>query len=264
MTMRKRIVPLLILLISFWLLLTWCDFNSSEPSSPSQENLNEYTWKYLALYPFEIIKQEKPDYSWMTVQKLYNDPSILKDSWTNYWKNIYFLNIEYQIKTWESYESEYYQIQPQNEPIYLNDFSEKNTWIIRVDWNILLTGYLESKLRPELAIRETDEEINSSPKVENRYIKYINKKWEEKTLNLWYIKKNIFTAWNDWEKDALISTYFSPRIDLISHFGDNDINLYDFVNDWKIHTFHIIISRPHFEWDEYFGLSAIKERYLIE
>ena len=260
--MKKSIFS--ILFISIYLLLTWCTFNISEKTNSLQKNSDEYTWKYLVLYPFEVNKYEKPDYSRMTVQKLYNDPNILKDSWSNYWKDIYFLNIEYQIKKWASYGTKYYQIEPQDKPIYLNDFSEKNIWIIRVDWNVLLTWYLESKTRPESGIRESDDEIDYLKKIDNRYIKYFNKEWEENVLNLWYVKKDVFTIWNDGEKDALIATDFSPRIDLISHFGDNDINLYDIVNDWKIHTFHIIISRPHFEWDEYFGLSAIKERYLVK
>lgn len=260
--MKKSTFTILFILIC--LIFTWCDFNNSSEIDSLQKNSDEYTWKYLALYPFEVIKQEKPDYSWMTIQKLYNDPGILEDTWTNYWKEIYFLNIEYQVKEWESYKSLYYQIYPQKTPIYLNDFFEENEWIIRVDWNVFLTWYLESKIISELTMRETYDELNSAPKLENRYIKYADRKWEERVINLWYIRKNIFTVWGDWEKDALIATNFSPRIDSISHFGGNNTNLYNIVNDWKIHTFHIIISKPKFEWDKYYGLSAVKERDLIE
>jgi len=80
--------------------LTWCfkildwDWMVNEVNEP--KNCDNYTWKYLALYPFWTeVEPKEPDYSWMTVQKLYNDPDIKNDIENHRWKDIYFLNSIY-------------------------------------------------------------------------------------------------------------------------------------------------------------------------
>ena len=77
------------------LLLSGCasnDFLSNDWEKNDSEIIETYTWKYLASYPFWTeVEVQEPDYSWMTVQKLYNDPNILRDNDNHCWKDIYFL-----------------------------------------------------------------------------------------------------------------------------------------------------------------------------
>lgn len=207
------------------------------------------------------------------------------DSWitTLTSNNEYFLNIDYQIKSWNVYINEKYEIEPTNNPIYLNNFNptllnksnREYVWVISMEWNVLLTWYLENKMVPEDFFYETEEEMNNAPKVENWYIKYYPY-WDNnpKTLNLWFMRENIIPWWNKEEAEAIIalwSRFFPTRIDSISHFkwvvlswemyGNN---LHHFVNDDQIHTFYLEITWPNFEWEWNYSDSVIKNWEILE
>ena len=167
--MRK--LWLIFSILTCGVLLTWCTNNDRLPSNGEIDNSvtnneAEYTWKYLALYPFwtEVKPQEpepqEPDYSWMTVQKLYNDSNIKSDRENHCWKDIYFLNsVYYKIlrdEDWKYKSSEKIVIQkePTKEPLYFDWNLYQNVWntenisLEHLEWNILLTWYLENHIEP--------------------------------------------------------------------------------------------------------------------
>ncbi len=191
-------------------------------------------------------------------------------------KHIYFLNVEYQIKSWDNYIMQYYELPESKTPIYLNSFSPENARISKMQWTVLLTWYLENRMVSEWFMYETKEEMEAAPKVENWYIKYYSD-WNTnpKTINLWFMRENIFPAWDDPEDGRAIVAigsypYFASRIDNITHFHwalsweTYWINLYRFVNDWKIHTFRLMINQTPFEWCTDYGSSFITEWDFLE
>lgn len=197
------------------------------------------------------------------------------------WTYTYFLDVEYQIKSWDSYLMENYQQEPRETPYYLNSFNKEDVRIWEMNGNVLLTWYLESRMTPIWYYYETQEEMDAAPKVENWYIKYYTY-WDinPKFINLWYKRDNIIPGreeFGQWEWDAIIaigshSQYFSfPwRVDSISHFHwylsweKYGINLHHFVNDGKVHTFRLSIHRPKFEWERSYATSVVKERDFLE
>ena len=194
------------------------------------------------------------------------------------WVTEYYLDMNYQIKSWDNYIMEEYKKEPTNDPIYLNSFDGKYDFIWKMYWNVLLTWYLENRMVAEWYFYETQEEMDNAPKVENWYIKYYPN-WDDnpKSLNLWYMRENIFPAresFNKWDWDAIIavwSCFFSARIDSISHFPWDELpwemygnNLHHFVNDWKIHTFRVEIFQPPFEWEWWYAESFIKDWEILD
>ena len=195
-------------------------------------------------------------------------------------KNIYFLNIDYQIKSWDNYIMQHYGLSKSEKPIYLNSFTKEYVWIAKMEWTVLLTWYLENRMVAEWYMYETIEEMNKAPKVENWYIKYYSD-WDSnpKIINLWYMRENVFPGWESFRNDkrdwaAIIAAgyypYFSSRVDRITQvnwgwsWDKYDINLYDFVNDWKVHTFRLMLNQLPFEGDSSYATSIVTERDFIE
>ena len=192
--------------------------------------------------------------------------------------NEYYLNIDYQIKSWDNYIMEEYKKEPTNDPIYLNSFDGKYNIIWKRYWNVLLTWYLENRMVAEWYFYDTQEEMDNAPKVENWYIKYYSY-WDEnpRTLNLWYMRENVFPtreSFKKWEWDAIVAIwneFYPARIDSISHFPWDELpwemygnNLHHFVNDWKIHTFRVEIFQPPFEWEWWYAESVIKNWEILD
>ena len=246
-------------------LLTWCKESKETNNIIANNQTNmSYTGENLTLYPFWIDnKISDPDYSRMTIQKLYNDPSILNDSWTNFWKDIYFLNYEIISSTW----TYIYQEWPSKSPIYFDwlPLDKYGHWFTKLEWNLLVTWYLETNFR-WICRYCSEEEMQQSPQIEIWSIKSDNKENNFiKRLSLWYTARNVDSfLWED-DSESIISLSKDKRIENISHFynGDNNfINLRDIANDWKIHTFHIIIKNYESEWDDFW--SWIIERRLLK
>ena len=99
---------LLTTLLVCGLLLTGCKNNDCLPNNweidnPETDNEAEYTWKYLALYPFWTeVKPQEPDYSWMTVQKLYNDSNIKSSTDDQRYTDLHIFDISNIEKNWEN------------------------------------------------------------------------------------------------------------------------------------------------------------------
>ena len=195
-------------------------------------------------------------------------------------KNIYFLNIYYQIKSWDNYIMQHYELPKSENPKYLNSFTKEYVRIAKMEWTVLLTWYLENRMVAEWYMYETIEEMNKAPKVENWYIKYYSD-WDSnpKFINLWYMRENVFPGWESFRNDkrdwaAIIAVgyypYFSSRVDRITQvnwgwsWDKYDINLYDFVNDWKVHTFRLMLNQLPFEGDSSYATSIVTERDFIE
>ncbi len=278
-TNMKKIWLLTTLLI--WsLLLTGCTNNDCLPNNWEIDNSgtnNEagYTWKYLALYPFWTeVKPQQPDYSWMTVQKLYNDPNIKSDRENHCWKDVYFLNSVYYKSEldekwqWKSDEKIVIQEQPTKEPLYFDWEMYQNVWndkdtnpvsLDHLEWNILLTWYLET--HSELECLYCDEEEAKeywywTVEVWRIYPDDWNKYW---WFVLWY------TEW-----DHIVAIYPNIRFDDIQLFSSYNkctepyqINLRNIANDWKIHTFRVVLDDWGSQERAYFG-SMIRERDFIE
>ena len=191
------------------------------------------------------------------------------------WVTEYYLDMNYQIKSWDNYIMEEYKKEPTNDPIYLNSFDKEYVWIAEMEWNVLLTWYLENKMVPEAFYYETQEEMDNAPKVENWYIKYY-RNWDNnpQTLNLWFMRENIMPGWKWEDAKAIISLgyyRFPTRIDSIYHFHWEELpwemygnNLYHFVNDWKVHTFRLEIQWPPFEWEWWYAESVIKNWEILD
>jgi hypothetical protein len=187
----------------------------------------------------------------------------------------YYLNIDYQIKSWDNYIMQKYTEDPTETSIYLNSFDREYVWIAEMEWNVLLTWYLENKMVPEAFYYETQEEMDNAPKVENWYIKYY-RNWDNnpQTLNLWFMRENIMPGWKWEDAKAIISLgyyRFPTRIDSIYHFHWEELpwemygnNLYHFVNDWKVHTFRLEIQWPPFEWEWWYAESVIKNWEILD
>jgi len=245
----------------------------------TQGTKQEYTWKYLALYPFGVdVEPQEPDYSRLTTQKLYNDPDILKDYKTNHWKDYYFLNAVFRktiLWTWENgwlipIDSEEIVIheQPTKEPIYFDWTLYQNVWndegkyeqysLWHLQWNVLLTWYLETHKEPACFYCDEDEQKKAwAVEVWRIYPDDGNKYW---WFVLWY------TNWNN-----LVSEWPYLRYDQIDYFASShwsfkphfDLNLRDIANDWKLHTFHVILD----DWwvsERFYDGSMIRERDFIE
>ena len=249
------------------LLLTGCN-NKTECPEISENN----TWKYLALYPFWTeVKIQEPDYSWMTVQKLYNDSNILRDKDNHRWKDIYFLNsvyykVEYDDEwKYKSEEKIVIQEEPTKEPLYFdwelyqkahNDHTD-NIFLDHLEWNILLTWYLET--------RSLSECIDCNEEEAKDY-------W---TVEVWRIRPDDwskywwFTLWyTEWEH--IVAIYPNIRFDDIQLFSNYNkytepyqINLRDIANDWKVHTFRVVLDDWWAQERAYFG-SMIREWDFIE
>ena len=241
-------------------------------------------WKFINLYPVDqdFLNSEK----YKELEEL-RDMLTVKDEEPVteeakpievLWVTEYYLDMNYQIKSWDNYIMEEYKKEPTNDPIYLNSFDDKYDFIWKMYWNVLLTWYLENRTVAEWYFYETQEEMDNAPKVENWYIKYYPN-WDDnpKSLNLWYMRENIFPAresFNKWDWDAIIavwSRFFSARIDSISHFPWDELpwemygnNLHHFVNDWKIHTFRVEIFQPPFEWEWWYAESVIKNWEILD
>ena len=268
---------LFITLLVGGLLLTWCTNNDCLPNNwevdPETNNEAEYTWKYLALYPFWTeIKLQEPDYSWMTVQKLYNDPDIMRDRKNHCWKDYYFLNSVYEKSEldekwqWKSDEKIVIQEEPTKEPLYFDwkmyqsVWNDKDTEFVSLDhleWNILITWYLESRLISECRTCN-EEEAKEYWKVEfwRIYPDDGNQYW---WFVLWY---------TEWEH--IVAIYPNIRFDDIECFSSYNkctdhecVNLRDIANDWKLHTFRVVLQDWWRQERAYFG-SMIRERDFIE
>ena len=219
---------------------------------------------------------------WLHDLYFYNDKSNNEEPVTEeakpievLWVTEYYLDMNYQIKSWDNYIMEEYKKGPTNDPIYLNSFDKEYVWIAEMEWNVLLTWYLENKMVPEAFYYETQEEMDNAPKVENWYIKYY-RNWDNnpQTLNLWFMRENIMPGWKWEDAKAIISLgyyRFPTRIDSIYHFHWEELpwemygnNLYHFVNDWKVHTFRLEIQWPQFEWDWSYGESVIKNWEILD
>ena len=219
---------------------------------------------------------------WLHDLYFYNDKSNNEEPVTEeakpievLWVTEYYLDMNYQIKSWDNYIMEEYKKEPTNDPIYLNSFDKEYVWIAEMEWNVLLTWYLENKMVPEAFYYETQEEMDNAPKVENWYIKYY-RNWDNnpQTLNLWFMRENIMPGWKCEDAKAIISLgyyRFPTRIDSIYHFHWEELpwemygnNLYHFVNDWKVHTFRLEIQWPQFEWDWSYGESVIKNWEILD
>ena len=247
-------------------IMDW-DWMVNEANEP--ETNNSYTWKYLALYPFGTeIEPKEPDYSWMTVQKLYNDPDIHRDYQTNYWKDYYFINaIYYKRKNWDSEKIVVHE-EPTKEPIYFdwtlyqsvwNEKSESwSTMIDKLEWSVLITWYLETHSEPDCIYCDEEEQKKAwTVEVWRIYPDDWNKYW---WFVIWY------PNWNN-----LVSEYPYLRYDQINYFASShwsfkphfDLNLRDIANDWKLHTFHVILD----DWwvsERFYDGSMIRERDFIE
>ena len=269
---------LLVFILTCGVLLTWCtnDYlhNNEEIDNSVTNNEAEYTWKYLALYPFWTeVKPQEPDYSWMTVQKLYNDLDIKRDQENHCWKDVYFLNSVYYKSEldekwqWKSDEKIVIQEQPTKEPLYFDWEMYQNVWnnkdtnpisLDRLEWNILLTWYLENHIEPA-CIYCDEEEAKEYWTVEVWRI-YPNDGNQYWWFTLWY------TEWNH-----IIAIYPNIRFDEIECFNSYNkctdhhecVNLRDIANDWKIHTFRVVLDDWWAQERAYFG-SMIRERDFIE
>jgi len=255
------------------LLLTGCtsnDYKTTYLENDIETNKEkEYTWKYLALYPFWTeVKPQEPDYSWMTVQKLYNDSNIKSDRENHCWKDIYFINSVYYKSTWDNLQnitSEKLVIQeePTKEPLYFDWEPYQNIWntenisLDHLEWNILLTWYLVNTEIPA-CIDCNEEEAKESWTIEvwRIYPDDWNKYW---WFVLWY------TEWNH-----IVAIYPNIRFDDIECFNSYNkctdhhecINLRDMANDWKIHTFRVVLDDWGSQERVYFG-SMIRERDFL-
>ena len=261
-------------LLATVLLFTGCTNNDCLPNNweidnPEINDETEYTWKYLALYPFWTeVKPQEPDYSWMTVQKLYNDRNILLDRENHCWKDVYFLNSVYYKSTWDNRQnitSEKLVIQeePTKESLYFdwepyqNIWNTENTSLDHLEWNILLTWYLETRSLSECV--DCNEEAEEFWTVETWriYPDDGNQYW---WFILWY------TEWNH-----IVAIYPNIRFDDIECFNSYNkctdhhecVNLRDIANDWKIHTFRVVLDDWWSQERAYFG-SMIRERDFIE
>ena len=267
---------LLTTLLTITLLFAGCTNNDCLPNNwevdnPEINNESEYTWKYLALYPFWTeVKPQEPDYSWMTVQKLYNDFNIKSDRENHCWKDIYFLNsIYYKIlrdEDWKYKSSEKIVVQkePTKEPLYFDWNLYQNVWntenisLEHLEWNILLTWYLENHIEPA-CIYCDEEEAKEYWTVEvwRIYPDDGNQYW---WFVLWYTDGNHIAA-----------IYPNIRFDDIECFNSYNkctdhhecVNLRDIANDWKIHTFRVVLDDWWAQERGYFG-SMIRERDFIE
>ena len=252
-------------------ILDW-DWTINEVNEP--EICDNYTWKYLALYPFGTeVEPKEPDYSWMTVQKLYNDPDIKKDRENHCWKDYYFLNSVYYKSEfdeewqWKSDEKIVVQKEPTKEPLYFDWELLQKVWndiddisLDHLEWNILVTWYLET--HSELKCLFCDEEEAKEYwywKVEvwRIYPDDGNKYW---WFVLWY---------TEWEH--IVAMYPNIRFDDIECFNSYNkctdhhecVTLRDIANDWKIHTFRVVLDDGWSQERAYFG-SMIRERDFIE
>ena len=267
---------LLTTLLATVLLFAGCTNNDCLPNNWENDNSEinneaEYTWKYLALYPFWTeVEPQEPDYSWMTVQKLYNDSNIKSDRENHCWKDIYFLNsIYYKIlrdEDWKYKSSEKIVVQkePTKEPLYFDWNLYQNVWntenisLEHLEWNILLTWYLENHIEPA-CIYCDEEEQKEAWKVEvwRIYPDDGNQYW---WFVLWY---------TEWEH--IVAMYPNIRFDDIDCFNSYKkctdhhecVNLRDIANDWKIHTFRVVLD----DWwaqERFYDGSMIRERDFIE
>ena len=275
--MRK--LWLLFSILTCGVLLTWCANNECLPNNWEIDNSGtnneaEYTWKYLALYPFwtEVDPQE-PDYSWMTVQKLYNDPNIKSDRENHCWKDIYFLNSVYYKSEfdedwqWKSDEKTVIQKEPTKEPQYFDWEMYQDVWndketnpvsLDHLEWNILLTWYLETHSVSEcIDCKEEETKEFWTVEIWRIYPNDGNQYW---WFTLWYTDGNHIAA-----------IYPNIRFDDIECFNSYNkctdhhecVNLRDIANDWKIHTFRIVLDDWWAQERAYFG-SMIRERDFIE
>ena len=275
----KKIWLLTTLLVA-GLLLTGCNNSDCLPNNletADNSGINNevvYTWKYLALYPFWTeVKPQEPDYSWMTVTKLYNDPSIKYDKSNHCWKDYYFLNsVYYKVQLddewkYKSEEKMVIQEEPTKEPLYFDWKLYQSVWndkdtnpvsLDHLEWNILITWYLENYSEPA-CIYCDEEEAKGYWKVEvwRIYPDDGNKYW---WFVLWY---------TEWEH--IVAMYPNIRFDDIECFNSYNkctdhhecVNLRDIANDWKVHTFRVVLDDWGSQERSYFG-SMIRERDFIE
>ena len=249
-------------LLICWLLLTGC--NNTEETI-TQNTDTTYTWKYLALYPFWVEIQNEPDYSWMTVAKLYNDLSIKRDKTTHCGKDYYFLNSIYykteRDEEWNYKSTEKIVIQegPTTEPLYFdwemyqNIRNGEHISLDHLEWNILISWYLEKYSESE-CFTCNEEEAKDFWTVEVWKIRPDDEN-EYGWLILWY---------TEWEH--LVAIYPNIRFDDIECFNSYNkctdyhecVNLNDVANDWKIHTFRIVLDDWWSQERAYFG-SMIRE-----
>ena len=224
--------------------------------------------KALILYPFWQEKEHEPDYSRMTVQKLYSDSAIINDPSTHCWKDYYFLNVKYGNGSGETVSK---QIQPTKEPFYLSrassflNWRESNIWLDKLEGNVLMTGYLVNtfiKWCPDC----DEEEEKKSPQIELRSICPENKK-NCIGIDLGYTEPHFKGVGYDNNQGAIVALYPNLRLDNIEHFDSYnkctehyDYNLRKIVNDGKVHSFRLVLDdggsleRSYFwsmvrEWD---------------
>ena len=137
-----------------------------------------------------------------------------------------------------------------------NDHTD-NIFLDHLEWNILLTWYLETRSLSE-CIDCNEEEAKEF--------------W---TVEVWRIRPDDwskywwFTLWyTEWEH--IVAIYPNIRFDDIQLFSNYNkytepyqINLRDIANDWKVHTFRVVLDDWWAQERAYFG-SMIREWDFIE
>lgn len=258
----------------FFLLLACTLLAGCFKQAPDQNALSDaevYTGKYTALYPFGVKIQQEPDYSRMTVNKLYSDPSITRDTSTHCGKDFYFLNALY----WESkkmgtgYEHTplSFQHNPTKEPLYFDWKTYLRVWdstedlslsLETLEGNVLLTWYLKTHLEP--ACIYCDEEEQKEAGTVEVWGLFPEDTKDSRGLILWYTDGN-----------HIVALYPNLRYDAIDEFNSYEkctessfgIPLRSLANDGKIHTFRVVLDDWGAQEWAYFG-SIIRERDYIK
>lgn len=254
---------LLLLCIFFWL-FGWCT-NLQTPVENNENNSvkNSTQELIIKLKPFgheeeQEIKRKNPDYSRMTVDKLYLDPAILNDHENHCGKDIYFLNAKYSNLTREKI----IQRWPSKQALYFD--RENDYFVFSPDWslgrlegNMLLTGYLKTwtdKFCPAC----DEEELAETSEAETRMICSDNSECK-KSFDLGYTDGN-----------SIVADFPNPRRDSIPHFSSYNkctnfpwANLREIANDGKLHTFRVVIDDGGAQERTYFG-SMIRERDFLQ
>ena len=159
------------------------------------------------------------------------------------------------------------QKEPTKEPLYFDWELLQKVWndiddisLDHLEWNILVTWYLET--HSELKCLFCD---------------------EEEAKEYWYWKVEVWRIYPDdgnqywwfilWytEWEHIVAMYPNIRFDDIECFNSYNkctdhhecVNLRDIANDWKIHTFRVVLDDGWSQERAYFG-SMIRERDFIE
>lgn len=261
--------------------LTWC-FKKVENTAPKAEETADitstasqkaYTWKYTALYPFGVKIEQKPDYSWMTVNKLYSDPAITRDSTTHCGKDFYFLNAIYQDSkkegTWYRNFPITIQQGPTKEPLYFDwepylkvwdDFDDLDFSLETLEGNLFLTGYLKTSIQSACVYCDDDEEEQKKSGTVEVWGIYPENSTGSAGFVLWYTDGN-----------HIVALYPNLRYDAIDNFSSyekctqyyDSISLRSLANDGKIHTFRVVLDDSWAQERAYFG-SMIRERDFVK